>query len=129
MSEQREMLNGRRVLIVEDEMVVAMLLEDMLEELGCQVAATAARVPEALAAIEAIEIDAAILDVNLDGTRSYSVADALTARGIPLVFSTGYGVAAFEQKYRHHPILAKPFRIDDLADALEEAIAPAGGSS
>lgn len=118
MSDKPDSLTGRRILIVEDEMVVAMLLEDMLEELGYQIAATAARESEALAAIAAIEIDAAILDVNLNGKRSYAIADALTERGIPLVFATGYGAGSLEHTYRDHLVLSKPFRISDLGEVL-----------
>src|SRR4051794_22900016 len=84
-------LSGRRVLVVEDEMIVAWLLQDMLADLGCAVVGPAARVSQALAMIDAEAIDAAVLDVNLNGQKSYPVADALAARGMPFVFSTGYG--------------------------------------
>ena len=83
-------LSGRRVLVVEDETMVAWLLEDMLADLGCAVVGPAARVNQALAMLDAEAIDAAVLDVNLNGQMSYPVADALAARGVPFVFSTGY---------------------------------------
>jgi CheY-like chemotaxis protein len=123
MSADRDILNGRRILIVEDEMVIAMLLEDMLEDIGCRVVATAAREAEALAALDAVEIDAAILDLNLNGARSYGIADALAARNIPFIFSTGYGAKVLEADYRQHPVLAKPFRVEELAGALAALLA------
>ncbi|HEX6011198.1 MAG TPA: response regulator [Geminicoccaceae bacterium] len=83
-------LSGRRVLVVEDELIVAFLLEDMLAGLGCAVVGPAARVDQALALLDAEAIDAALLDVNLNGHKSYPVADALAARGVPFVFSTAY---------------------------------------
>lgn len=122
MTSDGDLLKGRRVLVIEDEMVVAMLLEDMLEDLGCQVAATAARTSEAMEAMASFKIDAAILDVNLDGERSYAIADALDDQGIPLIFSTGYGADAVAETYRRHPILAKPFRLNELADALRRLL-------
>ena len=84
------LLSGRRVLVIEDDMMVVMLLEDMLANLGCEVVGPAARVNQALAMIDAEAIDAAVLDVNLNGKKSYPIADALVARGVPFVFSTGY---------------------------------------
>lgn len=115
-------LAGRGILLVEDEMAVAMLLEDMLEELGCRVAATAARPAQALEAIEAHAFDAAILDVSLDGEDSYGIAAALAARGIPFVFSTGYGALGLRLDFRDRPLLQKPFRRRDLARALARAL-------
>jgi CheY-like chemotaxis protein len=83
-------LSGRRVLVVEDETMVAWLLEDMLADLGCAVVGPAAHVNQALAMLDAEALDAAVLDINLNGQKSYPVADALAARGVPFVFSTGY---------------------------------------
>jgi len=76
-------LSGKRILVVEDEVMVAWLLEDMLGTLGCAVVGPAARINQALAMIGAEVIDAAVLDVNLNGEKSYPVADALAARGVP----------------------------------------------
>jgi DNA-binding response OmpR family regulator len=76
-------LSGRRVLVVEDEIMVAWLLEDMLTNLGCTVVGPAARIDQALALIDAEGFDAAVLDLNLNGTKSYPVADALAAHGVP----------------------------------------------
>ena len=84
-------LSGRRILVIEDEMMVAMLLKDILVDLGCTVLGPAARVEQALAMIEAAgALDAAVLDINLNGQKSYPVADALAARGVPFIFATGY---------------------------------------
>src|ERR1700690_275360 len=102
-------LCGRRVLVVEDEMIVAWLLEDMLAELGCAVLGPAASVNQALAIIEAEAIDVAVLDVNLNGQMSYPIADALAARGLPFVFVTGYDKDRMLKGYRTFPVLQKPF--------------------
>jgi CheY-like chemotaxis protein len=115
---------GRRFLVVEDEAVLAMLIEDMLGELGCTVAATAGGTREALKALEDLAIDGAILDVNLGRERSYRVADALIARGVPFVFATGSGDQGVDAAYRGPPVLQKPFDQDDLARALSAALSP-----
>lgn len=111
-------LSGRRILVVEDEVLVSFMLEDMLGQLGCEVVGPAARVDQALAIIDAEEIDAAVLDVNLNGEKSYPVADALAARGVPFVFSTGYGPKGIGEAYLRHPMLQKPFKSGTLGDAL-----------
>ena len=100
-------LSGRRVLVVEDEMIVAWLLQDMLADLGCAVVGPAARVAQALAMIDAEAIDAAVLDVNLNGQKSYPVADALAARGVPFVFSTGYETESLPNGYQSLPVVAE----------------------
>lgn len=116
------LLAGLRALIVEDEVMIVFLLEGLLEDLGCVVAATAARPAEALAVVEAEEIDFAVLDVNLDGETSYGVADALAARRIPFVFSTGYGSLGLKEGYRDATVLAKPFDRRDLERALKAVL-------
>ena len=116
--------SGRRVLLVEDEMIVAWLLEDMLADLGCAVIGPAASVDQALAMIDAEAFDAAVLDVNLDGQMSYPVADALTARGMPFVFSTGYDKDTLRDGYRTFPVLQKPFHRSELGDALAKLLTP-----
>jgi CheY-like chemotaxis protein len=118
-------LSGRRVLVIEDEMMVAMLLEDMLADLGCTVVGSAARVEEALALIEAAgALDAAVLDINLNGQKSYPVADALVARSVPFLFATGYGRDSVMNGYRSFPLLQKPFRPSELAAALAKLLTP-----
>jgi CheY-like chemotaxis protein len=111
-------LSGRRVLVVEDEIIVSWLLEDMLADLGCAVVGPAACVEKALAMIDGEAIDAAVLDVNLNGQPSYPLADALAARGVPFVFSTGYATNSLLDGYRTVPTLQKPFHRSELADAL-----------
>ena len=108
-----------RVLIVEDEMLVAMNIEDMLLELGHEVAGIAGRLEPALALARDGAFDVAMLDVNLAGERSFPVADLLIARGIPFLFATGYGLGGIEEKYRDRPVLQKPFRAAELAAAVE----------
>ena len=116
--------SGRRVLLVEDEMIVAWLLEDMLADLGCAVIGPAASVDQALAMIDAEAIDVALLDVNLNGQMSYPVADALAARGVPFAFSTGYDKDSLLERYRNVPALQKPFHSSELTDMLAALLGP-----
>jgi CheY-like chemotaxis protein len=113
---------GARVLVVEDELMIRMLLEDMLGELGYTVTAQAARVDEALVAVKNAAFDVAILDVNLNGQTIAPVAEALDARGMPFVFATGYGDVALPEAYRNRPTLKKPFHADGLSQSLEIAL-------
>jgi CheY-like chemotaxis protein len=116
-------LSGRRILVIEDEMMVAMLLKDFLADLGCTVLGPAARVEQALAMIEAAgALDAAVLDINLNGQKSYPVADALAARGVPFVFATGYSRDSMLNGHREFPLLQKPFRLSKMADALAKLL-------
>jgi CheY-like chemotaxis protein len=119
--------SGRRVLVVEDEIIVSWLLEDMLADLGCAVVGPAACVKEALAMIDGEAIDAAVLDVNLDGQPSYAIADALAASGVPFVFSTGYAPNSLLDGYRAIPTLQKPFHASELADALASVLPTRNG--
>jgi CheY-like chemotaxis protein len=114
---------ARRVLIVEDDVMIRMLMEDMLSDLGFAVAAQASKVAEALAALNSIAIDVAILDVNLSGETTGPVAEALAARGTPFVFATGYGEHGLPEKFRDRPLLKKPFQIDGLKRMLDAALA------
>jgi CheY-like chemotaxis protein len=111
-----------RILIVEDEMLVAMNIEDMLLDLGHEVAGLAGRLEPALALAREAEIDVAMLDVNLAGEQSFPVADALIERGVPFLFATGYGLKGIPECYRDRPVLQKPFRGQDLAGALRRAL-------
>src|SRR5512142_1062490 len=87
----RNPLAGRRILVVEDEAMLSMLLEDILEGLGCEVAGTASRFDEAMRRVDTLDFDAALLDVNLNGTYSVPIAEKLAQRGVPFVLATGYG--------------------------------------
>lgn len=118
-------LSGRRVLVVEDEMLVAMLIENMLAELDCEIIGPAAKVEQALTMIEtAGALDAAMLDVNLNGDKSYLVADELAARDVPFIFTTGYETGSLHNGYRSLPVLQKPFSLRVLGDALTKLVMP-----
>ncbi|GGE20174.1 response regulator [Aureimonas endophytica] len=116
-------LQGKRVLIVEDEMLVAMNLEDTLTDLGLHVAGTAMQLGPALELARDSAIDVAVLDINLHGGRSYPVADILLQRGVPFVFATGYGHTEGETAYERIPVVTKPYRTIDLETALIAALA------
>lgn len=111
-------LIGRRILLVEDELLVSCLLEDMLEDLGCTLVGPASRVDQALRLVASEAIDAVMLDVSLDQQLSYPVADALVARGIPFLFSTGYDRNRLRDGYRSFAMLQKPFHPSELAKVL-----------
>src|ERR1700722_19998772 len=102
-------LSGRRVLVVEDEMMILMIIEDMLADLGCESVTAAATVDQALALMDARIFDAAMLDVNLNGHKSYPVADALAARGVPFVFATGYSDHGLNGGYSGRAVRKKTF--------------------
>ena len=112
-----------RILIVEDELMIRMLLEDMLGELGYTIAAEAGRMDEALHAAKTAEFDVAILDVNLNGENTGPVAEALAARGTPFVFATGYAEHGLPEAFRDRPTLKKPFQMDGLNQLLQSALA------
>lgn len=107
-----------RVLVIEDESLVAMLIEDILNDLGHEVGAIASRMPDALEIARSGEFDLAIIDVNLDGQPSYPVADILAERGVPFIFATGYGMKGLDPKYSDRPVLTKPFVDAELETAL-----------
>jgi CheY-like chemotaxis protein len=109
------------VLVVEDEAIIAMLIEDMLFEIGCKRVERAANVATGLEFLAHRVPDFAILDINLDGDRSYPVADALHARRIPFVFLSGYGIRGVERPYRMFTTLQKPFQTRDLESVLRHA--------
>ena len=110
----------QRILIVEDEPLIAMMLEDFLDILGHRLAGQADNVADALALIAAGGIDAAILDVNLrGGEQSWPIADALAANDVPFVFATGGSQDGVIEAHRARPTLAKPFTMDGVAKALE----------
>ncbi len=116
-------LRGIRVLIVEDEPVIALALEEILEAIGCTVVGIATAVPQALRLIAEAPPQLAVLDVNLHGARSYPVADALSERGIGFVFATGYGDSDHPDRYRSLPTVTKPYKPEDIRAALAVAAA------
>ena len=107
-----------RVLVVEDEALVALGLEGMLADLGHAVVATAGGLDRALAAARGGAFDLGILDVNLRGEETYAVADILAGRGVPFFFSTGYEPSRLRAPYCDGPVLQKPYRESDLQDMI-----------
>lgn len=103
------LLSGKRVLVVEDEMLVLMAIEDMLADLGCTSVTVAADLDKALSLIATEEFDFATLDLNLHGQRSYPAAQALSDAGVPFAFSTGYGEHGVGEGFGDRPVLSKPF--------------------
>jgi len=119
----RTLLAGRRVLVVEDEALVAMMIEDALLDLGCEVLGPVATTREALALISKTRIDAATLDINLTHEEVLPVAEALEAKGIRFILMTGYDRANVLQRYSHWPLVQKPFTEDKLAGGLAKVLA------
>jgi len=109
---------GRRILVVEDEALVAMLVEDALVEAGYEVIGPARSVAQAMKLLEGETPAAAVLDLNLAGETSTPVADALARRGVPFVVATGYGVAGVPAAHRAAPVLPKPYDPADLTATI-----------
>lgn len=122
----RGVLQGKKVLVVEDEALIAMLFEDMLADAGCLVVGPAMNLRQALELAEVAEIDLAVLDVNLNGEPSFPVASVLQARGVPLVFSSGYGSHGLPPEWQDRPTLPKPFTAEALVEMLSRLVAEAG---
>ena len=114
----------KRILIVEDEPFIALTLEDMLAELGFEVAATVSNVQAALDMLDGTPVDAALLDINLGEQKIDPVADLLAARRCPFLFTTGYGRSGIPANHSGRPVLQKPFQTKDLADALCAELGP-----
>lgn len=116
-------LTDRKVLVVEDESLVAMLLETILEDFGCTPVGPASTVDEGIRAAEDEPgLDVALLDVNVAGREVFPVAEALANRGVPIIFSTGYGEAGLPDRWRGAPVLQKPFTEAAVRDALMRAL-------
>ena len=110
-----------RILVVEDEAMISMLLEDMVLECGGELVGPVARFDDALALAHQAEFGVAVLDLNLNGTLSYPIAEVIRERGIPVIFATGYGAGGLLDRFRDCPTLQKPFSQQDFADAVAAA--------
>ena len=116
-------LNGRSILIVEDESLVAMLLETILEDMGCATVGPVSNIDEALTLLDGgLVIDGALLDVNVAGREVFPVAAALKAKGVPFVFSTGYGEGGLPDEWRGQSTIQKPFTEETVRSALMKAL-------
>ncbi len=111
-------LAGRRILVVEDEILIAMEIEGALKRLGCVIIGPVGKLESALQIARDETIDAAILDVNIRGGRTYPVAKVLLARDIPFILASGYGDWALPEALQGQPRLTKPFRSDDVVKAV-----------
>jgi len=107
-----------KVLIVEDEALVAMLIEDVLADLGHQVVGVGGRLEQAMKLAEEAPVDFAIVDLNLNGMRTYGIAEVLRRRGVPFIFATGYGAEGVEPEWWGVRVLPKPFEPHQLAAAI-----------
>ena len=112
-----------RVLVVEDEAMIAMLVEDMVLDFGSEVVGPVANMKDAINLARSAELDAAILDINVGGSVIFPVADILSERGIPLIFATGYGSKGLPPRFQNSPTLPKPFSYQSLEEALRSALA------
>lgn len=121
-----EALKGRRILVVEDESLVAMLLETILEDMGCETVGPVSNVAEAVGLVDGGEpLHGALLDVNVAGVEVFPVAAALEARGLPFVFSTGYGEGGLPDEWKGRITLQKPFTEAAVEEALARALSQA----
>jgi two-component SAPR family response regulator len=111
-----------KLLILEDEILVAMHLEEMLSEMGYSVIGSASRINDAMDFARDGDIDFAVLDVNIAGTPSFPVANILRKRGIPFVFATGYGRDSVSQEFGDHPTLCKPYAPEALKLAIADGL-------
>jgi len=111
---------GLRFLVVEDEMMVLLMIEDMLADLGCEVTASAATVQKSLELLATQSFDAALLDMNLNGETSEAVAQALVTLGTPFIFCTGGDILDVAPMFQDHPFLRKPFSFEDLANKVAQ---------
>lgn len=118
----RRELKHRRILVVEDEAMIAMDLEALLRQSGCEVVGPVASLREALRAVAEEALDAAVLDINLGEEKALAVADALAGSGVPFVFVTGYGPEILPVRHRGRPVTTKPYRPERLLRLLVEAM-------
>ena len=112
---------GKNILVVEDEIMIRLLLEDMLDDLGYNIAAAVGRIDDAVKVARTGAFDAAVLDVNLNGQTVSPVAEILEERGVPFVFATGYGERGLPERFSNRPTLQKPFQQENLGRMLSLA--------
>lgn len=117
-----KLLSGRSILIIEDEMLILMMIEDMLADLGCKSISVASKIGQAITLIDGQAFDAAMVDLNLSGVESYPIADALMAHDVPYFFSTGNSVTNIKDGYRDQDVLKKPFTFDQLSNMLSRSL-------
>lgn len=115
------MLEGQTLLIVEDEPIIAFSLEDLLISLGCREVHLATHIDKAIHLLLETPVDAAVLDVNIHGHRSYPVALELKKRAVPFIFATGYGDAEHPAEFALVPTVTKPYVPSAIVEALEQA--------
>ncbi|MBM1175086.1 response regulator [Microvirga arabica] len=111
----------RRILVVEDEAMISMLLEDMVLDCGAEIVGPVAKFADALELAHKAEFEVAVLDLNLNGTLSYPIAEVIRERGIPVIFATGYGADGLLDRFSDCPTLQKPFSQQDFAEAVVAA--------
>lgn len=115
-------LAGIKVLVVEDESLIAMFIEDTLVDIGCETIAVASTLSEAMKKAAETEYDIIMLDVNLAGKQTFQLAEFLCEKRQPFVFSTGYGKAGIPSHLNHVPVLQKPFLAHELGNILQAAL-------
>jgi CheY-like chemotaxis protein len=116
------MYTARRILVVDDEPLIAALIADWLQELGCVVAGTVNNAAEALQIANEDPLDAALLDVSLRGGDSFSLADTLLAKGLPIAFITGRDSGGLPERFRQTPVLGKPFDFEAIRALLDRLV-------
>jgi CheY-like chemotaxis protein len=121
-AESSNTLAGKRVLAVEDEGLVAMWLEDLLQDLGCVVVGPANSLAVAFELLAHDAVELAVLDINIAGEKVFPVAEELAARNVPFVFATGYGTSGVIEPFGEHPVVQKPYTLEMLKRALESII-------
>jgi CheY-like chemotaxis protein len=122
MEDMGKELVGRKVFVVEDDPMVSMLIEELLSDIGCEVVATVSRFNEVLEKAESIAFDVAILDFNLNGKHTISIAEEFARRDMRFLFATGYALPIVPEALQKVPVLQKPFRHDDLARAIRKVL-------
>ena len=114
----KQVMEGKRILIVEDSPVVAPFTSDVVEELGCTVVGPAPNIASARQLIENETFDAALMDVHIRGERAFNLCEALAAKGVPFVLTSGYADWQIPEKWQDRPRLQKPYTLEQVEEAL-----------